>query len=217
MCLRPYVLMMWRAEKYWGCFNFLTLVVLSFVGCDGANSAVSVNSNESISPKKRPSTQQALPQHVIDFLKRNFADVSIADTSDYSEVWWSFYDREQNPYFVSVDLNDDETLDYGVIIKRSGSIRIIVLLDSADTYKPWMAQDFQENFHGKDIQFGLAIEPPKRIDVVGNNQSLTLRSNAIALMNLENRSRIYYWEAGRMKAFTTADNINNDTVLIPDP
>jgi hypothetical protein len=199
------------AEKYLHFFYLLAVVVIfSFMGCDRTNTrrdiAASIDSNESISSEKRASAQHGLPQPVLDFLRSRFADAWVADPSDYNEAWWSFYGREQLPYFVSVDLNDDEVLDYGLIIKQSGFIRVLILLDSANTYKSWMAEDFQANFREKDIQFGLAIEPPKRIDVVGSNQSLTLRSNAIALMNFENRSRIYYWESGKMKVFATADN-----------
>lgn len=147
-----------------------------------------------------------IPQHVIDYISRKFPGWTLPDTSDYIKTWWSFYEKDQIPYYTSVDINDDQALDYGLILKSSDSIQLVILLDSTDTFTHRKAKDFQEIFKGKDIQFGLMIEPPKRIDVIDiNNNSLILTSNGIGLMNFENRQKIYYWNEGELKMFKTPE------------
>jgi hypothetical protein len=196
-----------RISKFLIFINLSLSVALVVIGgCENPKTSVQADSATRISPSiNEQFIGNQLPQKVRDYLKDNFPDASPADTSDYIKSWWSFYERKQVPYFVIADLNDDQAPDYGVIIKRRGTIHLLILLDSADTFKHWMAGDFQEKFNGRDIQFGLVIEPPKRIDVIGEDQSLILRSNGIALMNFENRSRVYYWQQGKMKIFITGD------------
>jgi hypothetical protein len=183
---------------------FFTPLLLMMLGCE--RSAPAENSHRTAFAQI--ALKDRVPEKALNYLNDNLRGWKIADTSDYAGTWWSFYDKKQIPYSVSVDLNDDQVLDYGCIIRNSDSIRLVILRDSAGTFVHWMSPEFRETFTGKDIAFGLTVEPPKRIDVIGEQNSLILKSNGIALMNFENRSRVYYWDEGEgeFRVFVTDDH-----------
>jgi hypothetical protein len=143
-------------------------------------------------------------QKVQDYIQTHLPGWHIVDTADYAKTWWSFYDRKQVPFFVTIDLNDDQQEDYALLLKKSDILQLAVLTGSGKSFTHWMAEDFFIIYKGgvRDVQYGLAIEPPARIDVLEPKEaSLILRSNGLTIMEMEQRSRIYYWEGGTIKTF----------------
>jgi hypothetical protein len=180
---------------------FFSLILVLILGCHNPNSN---SSNAVVSqPIETMGAKELVPQSVKDYLSKNLAGWTIPDTSDYIKAWWSFYDKNQIPFFVTSDFNDDHVSDYAMILKNSKSIRLVILTATGNSYTLWMADDFNEAFGGKDIQYGLVIEPPGRTDCIIDNkeQSLVLESNGIALMALEQKCKIYYWHSGHYKTF----------------
>jgi len=182
------------------------LTGLLFIFCSAcSNSDSSSGGIRIISPKAEGSkTGQGIPESVTQYLKANFTKWSIPNRDDY-KIWWSFYEPRTMPYYAITDLNDDRQEDYAFVLKKPDSLSVVVLLKKGDTFTHWVA-DFKATYNpaDKDIQFGLATEPPGQIDVViPRIQSLILRSNAFTLMELENRRCIYYWSDGKISVFET--------------
>jgi hypothetical protein len=181
----------------------IILILFSALGCKSSKT----NSNPVINQTEKNSSKSLdlIPANVIYYLKNNLSGWNIPDTSDYSKAWWSFYERNQIPYFVTTDFNDDNVSDYAFILKNKNSIKLVILVGSGETFTHWIADDFKETYKDnvKDIQYGLNIEPPARIDCVVDNKecSLALRSNGFVLMELEKKLKIYYWDQGAIKTF----------------
>ena len=138
------------------------------------------------------------------YIKNEFAGWSLASKSDYIKSWWSFYDNKSVPYFVATDINDDQLSDYGLILKKSDSIKVVILVGDKNSFKHWVAKEVGEpfNFNLKNLQLGLTIEPPGRIDIAYPAiKSLILKSNAINVMEFENRLCIYYWLGEKIEVF----------------
>jgi hypothetical protein len=159
----------------------LAIVILLITGC------------------KQTSTQSSLEK----YLKANLPGWMIVDTADYNKLWWSFYDRTQAHNAITVDLNDDRIADHALLMKKGSDLRLVVLLGSANkSYSHWIADDFHPEYDGavKEIHYGLTVEPPAQIDVLEpEERSLVLQSNAVTLLEMEQRARVYHWENGTIK------------------
>jgi hypothetical protein len=185
------------------------VILFSVLGCHHpkTNSNPTPDFNAKINQQGKTGclTPNLIPRSVNDYLTANFAGWTIPDTSDYIKAWWAFYDKNQIPYFVTTDFNDDNLSDYVFLLKNSNSIRLVILTAIGKTFTHWISEDFKETFKKgeKYIQFGLAIEPPGRTDCIVDNkeQSLLLKSNGIALMTMEQKCQIYYWSSGKYQMF----------------
>jgi hypothetical protein len=192
-------------------YNFTTMrrifiVILIFVcGCQSHNNTGNQNSDDTsvLSSEQNAS----IPQNVIKYLKANFSELTLPDTAEYNKAWWSFYTREEIPYFTITDINDDSREDYGIILKGETGLHLVILVDNGDTFKHWVFNDFSDKV--TDIIFGLNVEPPGRTDVVieGQEQSLVLRSNGITLKNFEFKLKIYYWKDNDIAVFVVSDKL----------
>ena len=196
--------------------RFLSIIFFfSMLGCGRPNSNSTANANPDVVQEAVNSPKDLIPQTVKDYLTKNFAEWIIPDTADYIKAWWSFYDKTQIPYFVTTDFNDDQAADYAFILKHENSLKLVILTSAGNSFTPWIAEDFKETLMGpKSLQFGLAVEPPGRIDCLVDNkeQSLVLQSNGIALMALEQKCTIYYWSSGNYKMFKVKSQSSNFTV-----
>jgi hypothetical protein len=141
-----------------------------------------------------------VPREVQSYIQTHLQGWTIVDTADYDRTWWSFYDRKQIPFFITVDLNDDQTEDHAILIKRSDMIRLVILFRTGNSFTHRITDDFKVGA-GK-LKYGLAVEPAGQIDVLEPKEAtLILRSNAITLMELEERARIWYWADRTIKTF----------------
>jgi hypothetical protein len=175
--------------------------VLFFLGCQ--NHTPTLTSTK-IAESKNIDSTGLISNKVKEYLKNNLQDWSIPDTSDYIKCWWSFYERNQIPYYVTTDINNDQFSDYAFILKHTNRIRLVILLGGKNSYNHWIAEDVDVPFNGKDIQIGLLIEPPSHIDCVVDNkteQFLRLKSNGIVLTDLERKMKLYYWDNDSIKLF----------------
>jgi hypothetical protein len=115
-----------------------------------------------------------VPHEVQSYIQTHLRGWTIADTTDYDRLWWSFYDKKQVPFFVMIGINH--------------------------SFIHQITDDFKVGV--KNLKYGLAIEPAGQIDVLEPKEAtLILRSNAITLMEMEDRSRIYYWSDRAIKTF----------------
>jgi hypothetical protein len=146
-----------------------------------------------------------LPQEMVNYLHETFPQWRVVEKSDYSKLWWSFYDSSYNPCWVRTDINDDQLADYAVWLKKDAQLRLVICTGEANKlFNHTIAIDSSNAFNEKEhnLMRGIAVAPPAQIDVVKPRiQSLILKSNGFALLELEERNRIYYWENGGLQTF----------------
>ena len=178
-----------------------SLILLSFAGCNNPKRNIVAPAVEKSAGTG--SNYSTIPGNVKEYLKTNLPGWTIPDTSDYVRSWWSFYERSYVPYFLTVDLNDDHVADYAFILKGQNLLRVVILLASGNKFIQWVSDDFKPSYKEKSIAFGLNIEPPAQIDCVVNNlaSTLILRSNGVALMEMEQRLKIFYWNKIGVQTF----------------
>ncbi|THU40297.1 hypothetical protein FAM09_10545 [Niastella caeni] len=149
----------------------------------------------------------ALPEALADHIKTNFSQWHVVEKNDYSKTWWSFYDSSYNPCWARTDINDDQLADYALWLKKDNQLRLVICTGTAShSFANYTVNDLNVPFNEKEhnLAAGIAVAPPAQIDVAYPRiQSLILKSNGFALMELEERTRIYYWENGNLQTFYT--------------
>ncbi|MEJ6979480.1 hypothetical protein WG906_03405 [Pedobacter sp. P351] len=139
------------------------------------------------------------------FIKEALPGWEVASNDDYANLWWSFYNRGTESNFITSDFNDDEKSDFALLVKSETErkLKLLFLIAKDDSFKYSFAEDFEREFKGKDIQYGLFVESPKKIDVAYPEiSSLILESNGISLHNYEINNRVYYIRNDSIKVFT---------------
>lgn len=146
-----------------------------------------------------------LPQEVVNSLHNTFPQWRIVEKGDYSKTWWSFYDSSYNPCWARTDINDDQLADYAIWLKKDTQLRLVISTGKTNTaFNYTIVIDSNNVFNEKDhnLSMGIAVAVPAQIDVVRPNiQSLILKSNGFAVMELEAQTRIYYWENSGIQTF----------------
>jgi hypothetical protein len=137
------------------------------------------------------------------FFKVAHADLVLPEPLLYTQLWWSFYDADQQTLGASTDLNDDRQLDYAFFVERSDTINLLILLSNSDTYTSVLAPDFIYPIGENNFRYGIQVVPPGQIDCVvdGQEKSLILKSNAIALLEYEEIIHIYHWTGSNFETF----------------
>ena len=182
------------------CFYFCLLLTVQ--SCNNQQRA------ERINPPEAASGEELLPQKVKEYISANFSGWSIPESSDYIKSWWSFYERGTIPYMVKTDINDDQTVDYGLVLKSVDKIRPVLLLSKGETFTHWTDTSLEKPFDAaeKDLHYGLSIEPAGRIDVAFPEiKSLILKSNAINFMDYEVRTCVFHWTGTTIEIFRTGN------------
>ncbi|WP_205513832.1 hypothetical protein [Longitalea arenae] len=155
----------------------------------------------------RDSVQQyptVLPQPLIDYLTVHLPQWRLVGKSDYSKTWWSFYDSSSNPCWARTDINDDRLADYACLLKKDSLVQLVICLGTSSHSFVHYNITFLQAYDTKEprLLHGVAVAPPARIDVaVPRLQSLILRSNGFALLELEQRSCLYYSQNDRLQTF----------------
>jgi hypothetical protein len=193
--------------KHLNLMRLLTfLILIQCFGCQSRNSGSKSSENlivntEQAKPSVKP--QEKIPKNVTDYLKTNIPHWIIPDTSDYLKAWWSFHESDALPFFAITDINGDSKNDYAFILKKENELGLFILLNTEKTFMLWKTDDFKESFTGKNIQYGVKAEESGEYNyyVNGLDKTLYLQFKAIALMDLEFKLRIYYWENGEIKSF----------------
>lgn len=184
--------------------NFIPVlfILLIFLGCKQPE--IKGNEQQTNPLSTTNNLKTTLPQNVQNYLAENLSEWNIPDTADYAKTWWSFHDSNAIPYYVVTDLNDDEIADYSIMVHNDKKITIVFLLGGKDSFSHQFATDFLRPFVKHHLEYGLSIEPPGRIDIaLPEIRSIILKSNAINLLELENRLGIYFFADNRLGVFTT--------------
>lgn len=146
-----------------------------------------------------------LPQEIVSSLRDTFPQWQVVEKSDYSKTWWSFYDSSYNPCWARTDINDDQLADYAIWLKKDAQLRLLICTGKTNTtYNYTIVIDSNNVFNKKEhnLSMGIAVASPAQIDIVQPQiQSLILKSNGFALMELEAQTRIYYWENEGIQTF----------------
>jgi hypothetical protein len=146
-----------------------------------------------------------LSPSIINYLHTTYPQWHVVEKSDYSKTWWSFYDSSYNPCWARTDINDDQFTDYAFWLKKDTQLRLVICNGNADGwYNHTIVIDSNKVFNEKEhnLSMGIAVAPPAQIDVVKPRiQSLVLKSNGFALMELEERTRIWYQENEHIQTF----------------
>lgn len=153
-------------------------------------------------------TQQfstVLPRTLVDYVMAHFPQWQLVEKTDYSKTWWSFYDSSYNPCGVRTDINDDRLADYALWLKKDNLVQLIICTGTTShSFTHYIADLPNITFNDKEhnLHHGVAVAAPGQIDVVlPRIQSLILKSNAFALLELEERTRIYYWQNDSLQTF----------------
>jgi hypothetical protein len=147
----------------------------------------------------------ALPQSLVYYLHINCPQWQVVERTDYSKVWRSFYDSSYNPCWARTDMNDDQLADYALLLKKDNLLRLVICTGSPSrSFTHYTTDDLPVTFNEKEhnLTVGVAVAPPAQIDVAYPRiQSLILTSNGFALMELEERTRIFYWHHDSIQTF----------------
>jgi hypothetical protein len=181
---------------------FLGLMVV--VSCNDLATRTSVGAAANVFKQNNINSVTAnIPERVMSYIQTHLPDWKVLTIADYGKSWWSFYDSNIIPYAVAVDINDDQLVDYGVLMKKDNALQLVIIIAlNNGAFEHRILNDFNAAYRDKDVQTGLMVEPPGQIDVVyPQERSLILPSNGIAVMELEVKSCIYYWQEGQVQSF----------------
>lgn len=154
-----------------------------------------------VTPTPRP-----LPAHATTYIQQHFPDWYICSQDDYDDAFGSFYDTTTHPWYVEVDINDDQQGDYGVLIRNQHQVKVLFLVGEDSSFTHWLAPNISLPFNAANprLQHGLFPEPPGQIDVAYPSlQSLVLHTNGVSLVHLENRICLYYKDSTGIAIFKT--------------
>lgn len=184
-------------------FSFFLVLTVSAIlvlihACNNTTSTVTTHDKPAVSKK-----MTSVPAEVILFIKNQLPQVKLVQLSDYNPLWWSFYDRTVNPFYVAIDLDDNGQIDHALLCHSHNKVQLLVLLASGKTFRTWFAPDFSKITNGNHLEYGLSVQMPGQIDVVKPyTKSLILKNNGLLVSNYEMANRIYYYEKDTINLFT---------------
>lgn len=184
------------------CLNrlfFSSSLLFFFSGCTNV-------SKESIVDFKRTSAVQnsifMIPKNIKDGLLQQFPSVEIIKKEDYSKLFWDFYDPDTIPNECFTDINNDQVLDYALLVKEDNKLKLVIIMSSKKGYSHWISPFSIENINSEGINFCVTIKPAGRIDVVKKvPESLVLKKNGFLLKNLEQDNFVFYEDDNKIKKF----------------
>lgn len=185
------------------------IFLLSFYGCKDS-------SKGRIRGFERPIPQQnnlfIIPQKVKkDFLQK-FPKLEMIKKEDYSNLFWDFYDRNMIPNECYTDINNDQILDYAVLIKDGNQLKLAIILSSHKDYSYWISPFSMQNVNSEGVHFCVSVKPAGRTDIVKKvPESLVIKKNGFLLKNLEQDCFIFYETNKEIKMFKMFRIMGNDT------
>ncbi|WP_207426942.1 hypothetical protein [Pedobacter sp. SYSU D00535] len=180
------------------CLLFISL--LSGIAACQSNASSGLTVQTGVTEEPANKRQVILPEAANSYVQKHVTGWEIATDADYAHLWWSFYDRDEIPFAVSADFNDDKLADYAYVIKKADSVGLVILTGTGNTFRHWLAPDFKIDLKKSGIEHGISVVPPGQVDVLRPEmKSVVLKSNGIALKEFEMRTKLYYWEDGRFK------------------
>lgn len=181
-------------------FTFLLLCMMfSCAGEEGTD-----KDKDSSAPSQKTFDGKFLPKEAREYFSKHLPDVEFLDTSLYVSDWLTYYEKNQLPYFVTLDLNGDQKSDYSVLVSRKNKLNLIVLLSDANGLKHYLAKvyDILYSSEDKKVQFGLAIQEAELVYGL-NGQAVQLEHQGISLFKFGASSELFYWKDGRLQSLVT--------------
>ncbi|MGQ7945407.1 hypothetical protein [Flavobacterium sp. WC2509] len=162
---------------------FFLFLSLFFNGC-------SKSSKESVGEFKRNVTTEShtftIPKEIKDSLLQHFSEAEIINKEAYSNLFWDFYDRTVTPNECFTDINNDQIMDYALLVKEKNNLKVIIAFSTKKGYSYWISPFSIEKINTKGVNFCVTIKPAGRTDVVKKKpESLVLKNNGFLLKNLE--------------------------------
>lgn len=162
---------------------FITFLILFFNGC-------SKSSKEPVGEFKRTVDVEnnafTTPKEIKKHLLEQFPEVEIINKDAYSNLFWDFYDSNIIPNECFTDINNDQIMDYALLVKQKNDLKVAIIFSTKKGYSYWISPFIVEKINTKGVNFCVTIKPAGRTDVVKKKpESLVLKKNAFLLKNLE--------------------------------
>ncbi|WP_163408832.1 hypothetical protein [Flavobacterium ajazii] len=179
-------------------FVFFALLLL-FYGCKDSSREQIVDFKRTILEQKNVFT---VPKKLKDNFLQKFPTLEMIKKEDYSNLFWDFYDRNMIPSECYTDINNDQILDYALLVKDGDKLKLGIIFSSDKDYSYWISPFSIENVNSGGVNFCVSVKPAGRTDVVKKApESLVIKKNGFLLRNLEQDSFIFYETNGEIKTF----------------
>lgn len=173
--------------------------LLFFYGCNNSPQERIVDFKRTISEQDNVFT---IPKKIKDALLRQFPSVEILKKEEYSKLFWDFYDSSTIPNECFTDINNDQILDYALLLKDGNKLKLGIILSSEKEYSYWISPFPIVNINSDGVNFCISIKPAGRTDVVKKvPESVVIKKNGFLLRNLEQDHFIFYEENGQIRNF----------------
>ncbi|MDQ5929724.1 MAG: hypothetical protein QG594_1505 [Bacteroidota bacterium] len=136
-----------------------------------------------------------------DFLTQN-QEIVLIEKTNYSKLFWDFFDQTITPNQCATDINNDQILDYAFLINQKNELKIVIAQSNKKSYSFWMAPFTLQKITPTGIQYSLSPQPAGQTDVIKKQpETLILKKNAFVIKNLEQDIKILYDENGKIQLF----------------
>lgn len=143
-----------------------------------------------------------IPKNIKDELLQQFPSVEIIKKEDYSKLFWDFYDSDAIPNECFTDINNDQLLDYALLVEEGDKLKLVIIMSSKKDYSYWISPFSIERINSEGVNSCITIKPAGRIDVVKKvPESLVIKKNGFLLKNLEQDNLIFYEDDNKIKIF----------------
>jgi hypothetical protein len=144
----------------------------------------------------------AIPKEIKVNVLQQFPGVEIIKKEAYSDLFWGFYDATIIPNECFTDVNNDQIMDYALLIKQKNKLKVVIVLSVNKGYSYWISPFSIETINAKGVNFCVNIKPAGRTDVVKKKpESLVIKKNGFLIKNLEQDYMVLYESDGKIMTF----------------
>lgn len=181
------------------CQLALFVFLLCLTGCNDSSKDRIVDFERTITEQNNVFT---IPKKIKDNVFRQFPSVEIIKKEEYSKLFWDFYDSGTIPHECFTDINNDQVLDFALLVKERNKLKLVIILSNNKDYSYWISPFSIENIAVEGVNFCVSIKPAGRTDVVKKvPESLVIKKNGFLLRNLEQGHFVFYEENGEIRNF----------------
>ena len=175
------------------------ILLLSFYGCKDSSKERIMDFKTTIPKQDNVFT---IPQKVKNDFLQKFPTLEMIKKEEYSNLFWDFYDRNMIPNECYTDINNDQILDYAVLIKDGNQLKLGIILSSHKDYSYWISPFSIQHINSEGVNFCVSVKPAGRTDVVKKvPESLVIKKNGFLIKNLEQECFIFYETNKEIKMF----------------
>jgi hypothetical protein len=143
-----------------------------------------------------------IPQKVKNHFLQQYPKLEMIKKEDYSNLFWDFYDRNMIPNESYTDINNDQILDYAVLVKDGNKLKLGIILSADKHYSYWISPFSIQHINSEGVDFCVSVKPAGRTDVVKKvPESLVIKKNGFLIKNLEQECFIFYETNKEIKMF----------------